>query len=93
MSVTSSAERVRRYETARVRLALAEARLEMILAAEKMTAGSQTGSVGRRLEDVQSEPGSNGPLTTPLPPTTENPIRGDFLRVVYYDDYSYSDDC
>ncbi len=53
ISVTSSAERARRYETARVSLALAEARMEMDRAANAMAAGSQAGSVGRRLEDVR----------------------------------------
>ena len=52
--------------------------MEMINAAEEMAAGSQAGSVGRRLEDVQSEPGSSGPLTTVLPPTTENLFEGIF---------------
>ncbi len=51
--------------------------MEMIHAAEEMAAGSQAGSVGRRLEDVQSEVGSSsGPLTTVLQPTVENPFEG-----------------
>ena len=59
----------------------------MIHAAEEMAAGPQAGSVGRRSEDVQSEVGSSsGPLTSALPPTVENPIRGRFLPVEYYSD-------
>jgi hypothetical protein len=55
--------------------------MEMINAAEEMAAGSQAGSVGRRLEDVQSEVGSSsGPLTTALPPTVESPFAGIFSQ-------------
>ena len=51
-SVVSSAERSRRYEKARAAFEMVEARVAMIQAAEDMAAGSQAGSVGRRLEDV-----------------------------------------
>ena len=88
ISVTSSAERARRYETARVSLALAEARMEMDRAANEMAAGSQAGSVGRRLDDVQSDVGSNYDLPTtlhtdgiqPIPPIQENPFEGVFSQ-------------
>ena len=75
VSVVSSAERAKRFAKARAALNLAEAQMEMIHAAEEMAAGSQAGSVGRRLEDVQSEVGSSsGPLTTVLQPTVETPF-------------------
>ncbi len=77
-SVVSSAERSRRYEKARAAFEMTEARVAMLQAAEEMAAGSQTGSVGRRLEDVQSDTGSSGPITTVLHPTKENPFEGIF---------------
>ncbi len=88
ISVTSSVERARRYETARAAVALAEARMEPIHATNEMAAGSQAGSVGRRLDDVQSEVGSNYDLQTtlhtdgvrPTPPTVENPFEGVFSQ-------------
>ncbi len=61
--------------------------MEMDRAANEMAAGSQAGSVGRRLDDVQSEVGSNCDLPTtlhtdgvrPTPPTQENPFEGVFV--------------
>ena len=65
ISVTSSASRQRRVDLARAKRELvearavaAEARLEEIQADLEFAAGSQAGSVGRRLDDVQSEVGS-----------------------------------
>ena len=58
VSVTSAASRQRRLDLARIRRELAEARLEEIEAELEFAAGSQAGSVSRRLEDVQSEVGS-----------------------------------
>ncbi len=67
VSVVSSAERARRCVKARAAFELAEARMEMITAAEELAAGSQAWSVGRRLEDVQSYVGSTSdPPTWPL---------------------------
>ncbi len=77
-SVVSSAERSRRYEKARAAFEMAEARVAMLQAAEEMAAGSQTGSVGRRLEDVQSDTGSSGPSPPILQTTKENPFEGIF---------------
>ena len=58
VSVTSAASRQRRADLARAKRELAEARLEELEADLELAAGSQAGSVGRRLEDVQSEVGS-----------------------------------
>jgi hypothetical protein len=89
VSVVSSAEKAKRYAKARAAFELAEARVEMIQAAEDMAAGSQTGSVGRRPEDVQSDVGSINDLHTttphtdgvrPTPPTGENPFEGVFSQ-------------
>ena len=87
ISVTSSASRARRVETARAAVALAEARMELIHANNEFAAGSQAGSVGRRLDDVQSEVGSNYDLPSTLhtdgvlqtPPTQDNPFDGVFV--------------
>ena len=75
-SVVSSAERQRRYaadlalfELAEQRVQLAEARVALIKSRDQLSAGSQTGSVGR-LEDVDSSSGVS--LKTQLP--TENAI-------------------
>ena len=54
-------------DLARARYELAEARLEMIQADEEFADGSQAGSAGRRLEDVQSEVGSTTDLPSTLP--------------------------
>ena len=74
ISVTSTASRQRRADLARAKRELAEARLEELEADLELAAGSQAGSVGRRLDDVQSEVGSTRheePLdpTRPLLPT------------------------
>ena len=58
VSVTSAASRQLRATLARAKLELAEARLEALQADLELAAGSQAGSAGRRLEDVQSEVGS-----------------------------------
>ena len=58
VSTTSAASRQRRADIARAKRELAEARLEELQADLELAAGSQAGSVGRRLEDVQSEVGS-----------------------------------
>ena len=74
-SVVSSAERSRWYEKARAAFEMAEARVAMLQAAEEMAAGSQTGSVGRRLEDVRSDTGSSGPSPPIRETAKENPRR------------------
>ena len=59
----------------------------MIHASNEMAAGSQAGSVGRRLDDVQSEVGSSYDLPStlhtdgvqPTPPTQEHPFEGVFV--------------
>ena len=53
---TSIASRQRRAATAAARRALAEARLEEIEANNDLAAGSTAGSVGRRMDDVRSDP-------------------------------------
>ena len=58
VSATSAASRQRRADIARAKRELAEARLEELEADLELAAGSQAGSAGRRLEDVQSEVGS-----------------------------------
>ena len=65
ISVTSSASRLRRldlaraeHELAEARAIAAEARLKVLRADLEFAAGSQAGSVGRRMDDVQSEVGS-----------------------------------
>ncbi len=73
-SVVSSAERSRRYEKARAAFEMAEARVAMLRAAEEMAAGSQTGSVGRRLDDVRSDTGSSGPSPPIREAAKENPF-------------------
>ena len=60
--------------------------MELIHANNHFAAASQAGSVGRRLDDVQSEVGSNYDLPStlhtdgvqPTPPTQENPFEGVF---------------
>ncbi len=74
-SVVSSAERSRRYEKARAAFEMAEARVAMLQAAEEMAAGSQTGSVGRRLDDVRSDTGSSGPSPPIRETAKENLLR------------------
>ena len=62
--------------------------MEMDRAANEMAAGSQAGSVGSRLDDVQSDVGSNYDLPTtlhtdgvqPIPPIQENPFEGVFSQ-------------
>jgi hypothetical protein len=67
ISVTSSASRQRRVNVARARRELAEARLEEIEADNEFASGSQAGSVGRRMDDVQSEVGSTKQEDEPNP--------------------------
>ena len=79
-SVVSSAERARRYELVKAVFETAQARQMMLQAAEEVATGSQTGSVGRRLDDVRSDTGSSGPS----PPITaqESPFVGIFSSPV-----------
>ena len=65
-SVVSSAERARRSEMAKAAFEMAEARMAMLAAADEVANGSNSGSVGRRLDDVRSDTGSSGPS----PPVT-----------------------
>ena len=74
ISVTSSASRQRRADPARAKRELAEARavaaearLEEIEADLELAAGLEADSVGRRMEDVQSEGGSITGLLLQLP--------------------------
>jgi hypothetical protein len=90
-SVVSSAERSRRYEKARAAFEMAEARVAMLQAAEEMAAGSATGSVGRRLDDVRSDTGSSGPSPPIRETAVENPFAGVYSSAPYYDDSYYSD--
>ena len=73
ISVSSSTDRLRRLDLARASCKAAEARalvaeseLEEVQAELDFNAGSQAGSVGRRLDDVQSETGSNPARHDPL---------------------------
>jgi hypothetical protein len=75
-SVVSSAEKAKRYEMARAVYEAAQARIMMLQAADDLTAGSQTGSVGRRLDDVRSDTGSSGP--SPPIAAQESPFAGVF---------------
>ena len=89
ISVTSSASRQRRADIARAKRELAEARLEELQADLELAAGSQAGSVGRRMDDVRSEVGSiRGPsrdestdplllLHTDVAQEQQNTTRGD----------------
>ena len=77
-TVASSAERARRVARAHAELKLARAEMELIYANDDMVAGSQAGSVGRRLEDVRSDTGSSGPSPPMLHTTKENPFEGIF---------------
>ncbi len=65
--------------------------MEMDHATNELAAESQAGSVGRRLEDVQSEVGSLNDLPTttrptdgvyPTPPTAENPLAAVFSQPI-----------
>ncbi len=76
--MVSSAEKAKRYEKARAAFEMAEARVAMLQAAEEMAAGSQTGSVGRRLDDVRSDTGSSGPSPPMRDTAKENPFEGIF---------------
>ena len=78
VSIMSSAERARRYVNARAAYELAEARVAMLAAAEDMAACSQSGSVGRRLDDVRSVTGSSGPSPPTRDTAKENPFEGIF---------------
>ena len=85
ISVTSTASRQRRADLARAKRELAEARLEELEADLELAAGSQAGSVGRRLDDVQSEVGSTRheePLdpTRPLLPTDVAQLQQSLVR-------------
>ena len=71
ITVVSSAERRRRYEVdlaafqvAELELQLAQARLNLVVSRDQLSAGSQTGSVGR-LADVSSEVGLPTPADRP----------------------------
>ncbi len=77
VSIMSSAERARRYVNARAVFELAEARVAMLAAQDDMAACSQTGSAGRRLDDVRSDTGSSGPS----PPTREQAQESPFAGV------------
>jgi hypothetical protein len=93
-SVLSSRERTRRYEIARAAYEMAQARHAMLAAEHDVSAGSRshTGSVGRRLDDVQSDTGSSGPSLRIRETVQENPFAGVFSSPPYYDHcYSYSD--
>ncbi len=77
-SVVSSAEKARRLNRTRLAMELAEARLAHADAEADLE--SNTGSVGRRLDDVRSDTGSSGPS----PPVTaqESPFVGAFSSPV-----------
>ncbi len=77
-SVISSAEKARRLNRTRLAMELAEARLAHADAEADLE--SNTGSVGRRLDDVRSDTGSSGPS----PPVTaqESPFVGAFSSPV-----------
>ena len=87
-SIISSAERARRLNRTRLAMELAEARLAHADAEADLE--SNSGSVGRRLEDVRSDTGSSGPS----PPVTaqESPFVGAFCLarpdVPYYYPYT-----
>ena len=75
VSIVSSAERARRYHEARAVFEMAEARVAMI-AAQNAMSGSQTGSAGRRLDDVRSDTGSSGPSPPTRQQAQESPFAG-----------------
>ena len=96
-SVVSSAERDRRYEMAKATYEMSVARIAMLAAADDVANGSNSGSVGRRLDDVRSDTGSSGP-SQPVA-AQESPFAGVFSSPVptvpttpYHDGYGYSDD-
>jgi hypothetical protein len=85
-SVLSSTEKARRLERAKLALELAECRMAVFAAADDI--GSNSGSVGRRLDDVRSDTGSSGP-SQPVA-AQESPFAGVFSLLVpttpYHDD-------
>ena len=85
ISVVSSAERRRRYEVdlaavqvAELELQLAQARLNRVVSRDQLSAGSQTGSVGR-LADVSSEVGLPTPVDRP-PESSVLPAQRGYLN-------------
>ena len=80
-SVLSSREKNRRCEIARAAYEMAQARHAVLAAEHDISAGSRshTGSVGRRLDDVQSDTGSSfGPSLHIRETVQENPFAGAF---------------
>jgi hypothetical protein len=65
VSIRSSADRISDFNEARAVWEAAEAKLAYVRAQKALSAGSQTGSVGRRLDDVRSDTGSSGGPSQP----------------------------
>jgi hypothetical protein len=81
-SVLSSAEKARRYVNARAAYELAEARVAMLAAQDDMAAGSQTGSAGRRLDDVRNDTGCSGPSSRRVSRRRSPPSRASTPRLL-----------
>ncbi len=100
VSIRSSADKLSDFSEARAILEVAEAKLAYVRAQKALSSGSQTGSVGRRLDDVRSDEGSSGPSRPIREQARDSPFAGIFpppltrtpTTTPYTDYYSNPDD-
>ena len=76
VSIRSSADRLSDFNEARAVWEAAEAKLAYVRAQKALSAGSLTGSVGRRLDDVRSDAGSSGPSRPTREQARDSPFAG-----------------
>jgi hypothetical protein len=76
VSIRSSAERLSDFNEARAVWEAAEARVAYVRAQKALSAGSNAGSVGRRLDDVRSDTGSSGPSQPIREQARDSPFAG-----------------
>jgi hypothetical protein len=87
VSIRPSADKLSDFNEARAVWEAAEAKIAYVRAQKALSSGSQTGSVGRRLDDVRSDEGSSGPSRPIIEQARDSPFAGIFPQPPLFTGY------